>query len=88
MNLQKLENNWILILALLALAFLLVYYILPKIIKNYSSEKGIKLVLFIGIMTYLGIDFFKQEKFLHVAFFAAGGILFTYLTIIAKKKGE
>ncbi len=86
MNLQKLENNWILILSLLGLSLLMIYVVLPKLFKNYSTEKGLKLALFLGMMLYLSVDFYKQEKYGYIAFFVVGAIVFTYLTLIAKRK--
>lgn len=86
MNLQKLENNWILITVLLGLSLLLIYVILPRLFKNYSAEKGLKLGLFLGMMAYLSYDFYRQEKYLYIAFFTVGAAVFTYLTIIAKRK--
>ena len=79
-------NNWILPLALMAIGFALVYGILPRMFKNYSTEKAIKLVLLYGIMIYLSVDFYKQEKYAYIAFFAVGALVFTYLTWIARKK--
>jgi hypothetical protein len=83
---QNALASWLLPLLFIGIGFALVYAILPRIFKNYSTEKGVKLVLLYGIMTYLSIDFYKQEKYTYIAFFAAGAILFTYLTWIAKKK--
>lgn len=86
MEFQKLENNWILILSLLGLSLLMIYVVLPKLFKNYSTEKGLKLALFLGMMLYLSIDFYKQEKYGYIVFFAVGAIIFSYLTLIAKRK--
>jgi len=86
MEFQKLENNWILILSLLGLSLLMIYVVLPKLFKNYSTEKGLKLGLFLGMMLYLSIDFYKQEKYGYIAFFAVGAVIFSYLTLIAKRK--
>lgn len=86
MEIQKLENNWILILSLLGLSLLMIYVVLPKLFKNYSTEKGLKLALFLGMMLYLSIDFYKQEKYGYIVFFAVGAIIFSYLTLIAKRK--
>lgn len=86
MEFQKLENNWIIILSLLGLSLLMIYVVLPKLFKNYSTEKGLKLALFLGMMLYLSIDFYKQEKYGYIAFFAVGSIIFSYLTLIAKRK--
>jgi hypothetical protein len=79
-------NSWLLPLVFIAIGFAMVYGILPRIFKNYSYEKGFKLVILYGIMGYLSIDFYKQEKYGYIVFFAVGAILFTYLTYIAKKK--
>jgi hypothetical protein len=87
MEVVKSEYNWVIILGLIAFALLLVYVILPKVVKNYSSEKGIKLALIYGMMGYLSYDFYKQEKYGYIAFFIVGAAVYTYLTIIAKKKG-
>ncbi len=86
MEIQKLESNWILILSLLGLSLLMIYVVLPKLFKNYSTEKGLKLALFLGMMLYLSIDFYKQEKYGYIVFFAVGAIIFSYLTLIAKRK--
>jgi hypothetical protein len=80
------DINWVIIIALIGLALLLVYVILPKLIKDYSSEKGIKLALVLGMMGYLSYDFYTKEKYGYIAFFVVGAIVYTYLIVIAKKK--
>jgi hypothetical protein len=86
MEVVKSDYNWMVIFGLIGFALLLVYVILPKLVKNYSSEKGIKLALIYGMMGYLSYDFYRQEKYGYIAFFAIGAALYTYLTFIAKKK--
>ncbi|MCG9880880.1 MAG: hypothetical protein MH472_09815 [Bacteroidia bacterium] len=86
MNLPNDLNTWLLPIILIGLAIALVYFILPKLFKNYSLEKGIKLVLLYAVMIYLSVDFYKQEKYGYIVFFAVGAIMFTYLSFIAKKK--
>jgi len=82
----KPENNILIILGLIALALIVVYLVLPRLFKNYSTEKGIKLALFYGMMLYLSYDFYLKEKYYYIAFFVAGAGVFTYLTAIAKRK--
>jgi hypothetical protein len=86
MELLNAHANWILPLGFMALGIVLVYVLLPRLFKNYSTEKAIKLVMLYGIMLYLSIDFYKQEKYGYIVFFALGAGLFTYLSLIARKK--
>ncbi|MDZ4668684.1 MAG: hypothetical protein SGJ00_12495 [bacterium] len=81
------DLNWLVIIGLIAFALLLVYVILPRVVKNYSSEKGIKLALVLGMMGFLSYDFYMKEKYAYIAFFAVGAAVYTYLIVIAKKKG-
>jgi hypothetical protein len=86
MELIKESSNWLLPLGFIAIGFALIYGILPKLFKNYSTEKAIKLLILYGIMIYLSVDFYKQEKYGYIAFFVVGAVVFTYLTWIARKK--
>lgn len=79
-------NKWILPIVFIGFSILLMYKIIPSLFKNYNSEKLIKLILLYGIMGYLSVDFYKQEKYGYIVFFVIGAILFTYLSFIAKKK--
>lgn len=78
--------NNLYILGLIAFALVLVYFILPKLFKNYEIEKGIKLLLIYIMMGYLSYDFFLKEKFIYIPFFVIGAITYTYMVVIAKKK--
>ena len=86
MEILKPQNNWIIILVLIGLALVMVYWVLPRLFKSYSTEKGIKLALIYGMMGYLSYDFYLNEKYYYIAFFAIGAALYTYLIVIAKKK--
>ncbi|OYU95811.1 MAG: hypothetical protein CFE21_11785 [Bacteroidetes bacterium B1(2017)] len=78
-------NVWI-AAALILVAILMVYVILPKVLKNYSLEKAVKLVLVYAMMGYLSYDFYLKEKYYYIIFFAIGAGLYTYLIAIAKRK--
>ena len=82
----KSGNNIYIIIGLIALALVVVYLVLPRLFKNYSTEKGIKLALIYGMMLYLSYDFYLQEKYYYILFFTVGAGLYTYLTVIAKRK--
>ncbi len=71
---------------LIVAGILLVYLVLPKLFKNYQTEKGIKLLIFYAMMGYLSYDFYLKEKYLYILFFAIGAAVFTYLVVIAKRK--
>jgi hypothetical protein len=86
MEMIKTDTNWILVGTLITLALALVYLVLPRLFKNYSTEKGFKLALFYGMMAYLSYDYYQKEKYYYIIFFAVGAIIFTYLIWIAKKK--
>ncbi len=71
---------------IIAAGILLVYIVFPRLFKNYQAEKGVKLMILYFILGYLSYDFYLKEKYLYVGFFVVGAALYTYLTIIAKKK--
>ncbi|MBC7382995.1 MAG: hypothetical protein H7296_08365 [Bacteroidia bacterium] len=79
-------NTFFWIAGLIGLGLLMVYVILPRISKNYNTEKGIKLLIFYGMMGYLSYDFFIKEKYMYMLFFVLGSAAFTYLVYTAKRK--
>lgn len=84
MNPQTL--NWPIVLSLIALAAALVYYILPKLMRDYTIEKGVKLVLIYGVLGYMAYEFLKKGNYIFVGIFILGAVMYTYLILIAKRK--
>lgn len=78
--------NTAIIIAGILLAIALVYYILPRVVPDYSLEKGVKWAMFMGILGYLAFDFFMKEKYVYVGFFVGGMVFYTYLSWIARRK--
>lgn len=78
----------VLIVVLIALGYLLIYQVFPRVFKNYSAEKWGKLVLFLTGYSYVAFDLFKKGKHALLIALSAGALAFIYILFYSKRKGK
>jgi hypothetical protein len=77
-----------LVYLLLAVAAIVVFMkvILPKLNLNVNQGKVLRAILFLGMMIWLGIDFYLKEKYWYILFLALGTIAFLMMLKDSRKK--
>ena len=74
-----------LLLAVLAIVVFM-KVILPKLNLNVNQSKLLRAILFLGMMIWLGIDFYLKEKYWYVLFLALGSVGFLLMLKDSKQK--
>ena len=74
-----------LLLAVLAIVVFM-KVILPKLNLNVNQGKLLRAILFLGMMIWLGIDFYLKEKYWYVLFLALGSVGFLLMLKESKQK--
>ncbi|MCU0423145.1 MAG: hypothetical protein MUC81_10065 [Bacteroidia bacterium] len=67
---------------------LFIYKILPALKLKGDVSKWIKGVLFIGMMTYLSVDFIMKEKYTYLIVIVLGSIGFLWMLKESKPKSS
>jgi hypothetical protein len=77
-----------LVYLLLAVVAIVVFMkvVLPKLNLNVNQGKLLRLVLFFGMMIWLGIDFYLKGKYLYLIVIAIGSIGFLLMLKDSKRK--
>lgn len=77
-----------LVYLLLAVAAIVVFMkvILPKLNLNINQGKMLRGILFLGMMIWLGIDFYTKEKYWYILFLAFGSVAFMLMLKDSKPK--
>lgn len=60
--------------------------ILPKLNLNINQGKILRAILFIGMMIWLGIDFYLKEKYWYILFLALGTVAFLMMLKDSRRK--
>lgn len=60
--------------------------ILPKLNLNINQGKILRAILFLGMMIWLGIDFYLKEKYWYILFLALGTVAFLMMLKDSKRK--
>jgi len=74
-----------LLLAVLAIVVFM-KVILPKLNLNVNQGKLLRAILFLGMMIWLGIDFYQKEKYWYVLFLALGSVGFLLMLKDSRQK--
>jgi hypothetical protein len=74
-----------LLLAVLAIVVFM-KVILPKLNLNVNQGKLLRAILFLGMMIWLGIDFYLKEKYWYVLFLTLGSVGFLLMLKDSKQK--
>lgn len=77
-----------LVYLLLAVAAVVVFMkvILPKLNLNINQGKILRAILFLGMMIWLGIDFYLKEKYWYILFLVLGSVAFLMMLKDSRKK--
>ncbi|MFN3445515.1 MAG: hypothetical protein ACK44D_07235 [Bacteroidia bacterium] len=77
-----------LVYLLLAVAAIVVFMkvILPKLNLNMNQGKILRAILFLGMMIWLGIDFYLKEKYWYILFLVLGSVAFLMMLKDSRKK--
>lgn len=77
-----------LVYLLLAVSAIVVFMkvILPKLNLNINQGKILRAILFLGMMIWLGIDFYLKEKYWYILFLVLGTLAFLMMLKDSKKK--
>ncbi len=77
-----------LVYLLLAVAAIVVFMkiILPKLNLNINQGKILRAILFLGMMIWLGIDFYLKEKYWYILFLVLGSVAFLMMLKDSKRK--
>lgn len=77
-----------LVYLLLAVVAIVVFMkiILPKLNLNINQGKILRAILFLGMMIWLGIDFYLKEKYWYILFLVLGTLAFLMMLKDSKKK--
>lgn len=60
--------------------------ILPKLNLNINQGKILRAILFLGMMIWLGIDFYLKEKYWYILFLVLGSVAFLMMLKDSKMK--
>jgi hypothetical protein len=60
--------------------------ILPKLNLNINQGKILRAILFLGMMIWLGIDFYLKEKYWYILFLVLGTVAFLMMLKDSKRK--
>ena len=73
---------------LLAVVAIVVFMkvILPRLNLNVNQGKVFRAILFLGMMIWLGIDFYLKEKYWYILFLAFGSVGFLLMLKDSKQK--
>lgn len=82
---MSIPNAIYLILAVAAIVIFM-YVILPKLNVNANTGKIGRAIVFLGIMIYLGIDFYLKEKYWYLLVLGLGTIGFLLMLKDSKPK--
>ena len=74
-----------LLLAVLAIVVFM-KVILPRLNLNVNQGKVFRAILFLGMMIWLGIDFYLKEKYWYILFLASGSVGFLLMLKDSKQK--
>ena len=74
-----------LLLAVLAIVVFM-KVILPRLNLNVNQGKVFRAILFLGMMIWLGIDFYLKEKYWYILFLASGSVGFILMLKDSKQK--
>lgn len=77
-----------LVYLLLAVVAIVVFMkiILPKLNLNINQGKILRAILFLGMMIWLGIDFYLKEKYWYILFLVLGSVAFFMMLKDSRKK--
>jgi|688.fasta_scaffold2693476_1 hypothetical protein len=75
-----------LLLAVLAIVVFM-KVILPRLNLNVNQGKLLRAILFLGMMIWLGIDFYLKEKYWYILFLVLGSVGFLLMLKDSKQKG-
>lgn len=77
-----------LVYLLLAVAAIVVFMkiILPKLNLNINQGKILRAILFLGMMIWLGIDFYLKEKYWYILFLVLGTVAFLMMLKDSRRK--
>lgn len=77
-----------LVYLLLAVVAIVVFMkiILPKLNLNINQGKILRAILFLGMMIWLGIDFYLKEKYWYILFLVLGSVAFLMMLKDSRKK--
>ena len=59
---------------------------LPRLNLNVNQGKVFRAILFLGMMIWLGIDFYLKEKYWYILFLAFGSVGFLLMLKDSKQK--
>lgn len=74
-----------LLLAVLAIVVFM-KVILPKLNLNINQGKILRAILFLGMMIWLGVDFYLKEKYWYILFLVLGTVAFLMMLKDSKRK--
>lgn len=60
--------------------------ILPKLNLNINQGKILRAILFLGMMIWLGIDFYLKEKYWYILFLVLGTVAFLMMLKDSRRK--
>ena len=77
-----------LVYLILAVVVIVVFMkiILPKLNLNINQGKILRAILFLGMMIWLGIDFYLKEKYWYIIFLLLGTAAFLLMLKDSKQK--
>ena len=75
-----------LLLAVLAIVVFM-KVVLPRLNLNVNQGKVLRAILFLGMMIWLGIDFYLKEKYWYILFLVLGSVGFLLMLKDSKQKG-
>ncbi len=77
-----------LVYLLLAVSAIVVFMkvVLPKLNLNINQGKILRAILFLGMMIWLGIDFYLKEKYWYILFLVLGSVAFLVMLKDSRKK--
>ncbi len=77
-----------LVYLLLAVVAIVVFMkiILPKLNLNINQGKILRAIIFLGMMIWLGIDFYLKEKYWYILFLVLGTVAFLMMLKDSRKK--
>lgn len=71
---------------IIAAIVIFMYVILPKLKIDVSTGKIGRIIIFLGMMIYLGVDFYLKEKYWYILILGIGTIAFIIMLKNSKSK--
>jgi hypothetical protein len=80
------DQKLVFLLLAVAAVVLFMKVILPKLNLNINQGKILRAILFLGMMIWLGIDFYLKEKYWYILFLVLGSVAFLMMLKDSRKK--